>query len=321
MASVGASRIDSVPVVMARVAEIDGRAVAELAREREQAVEEDAAADDREERGRWALTREQRLTYLERLPDDNTIVEGALWSDPRRGEVSVEEEFARDLGIRLGSRLKFDVQGVPVELAVTSLRKVRWESFGINFFLVVEPGVLEEAPQTRIAAVKLPAGSEATFQDALAASHPNITLFAIRDVLEKVSSVLQRIGFGIRFLGGFTAAAGLAILAGAIAAGASRRGREVALSKSLGMTRVQVAILFAVESALAGIVGGAIGAAAGTALGAQVLERGMEIPYRFAAVPPLFAVGVVTLLAAGAGLVASSRALAQRPIAALRAAD
>ena len=75
--------------------------------------------------------------------------------------MSVEEEFARDLGIRLGSRLQFDVQGVPIELVVTSLRKVRWESFGINFFLVVEPGVLEQAPQLRIAAVKLPAGSEA----------------------------------------------------------------------------------------------------------------------------------------------------------------
>ena len=140
-------------------------------------------------------------------------------------------------------------------------------------------------------------------------------------MLEKVRVVLGRIGFGVRFLGGFTAAAGLAILAGAIAAGASRRGREVALSKTLGMTRGQVATLFAVESALAGIVGGLIGAVAGTILGAQVLERGMEIPYRFAAVPPLVAIGVVTLLAAGAGLAASLRALARRPIEALRTAD
>ncbi|MGE0641431.1 MAG: ABC transporter permease [Thermoanaerobaculia bacterium] len=317
----GATKVDSVPVVMARVAEIDGQPVAELAKERDRAIAANEAADNREERGRWALTREQRLTYLERLPDDNTIVAGALWSDPDAAEVSVEQEFADNLGIRLGSKLRFDVQGVPVDLTVTSLRQVRWESFGINFFLVVEPGVLEMAPQTRIAAVQLPPGSESALQDRLAAAQPNITLFAIREVLEKVSKVLARIGFGVRFLGGFTAAAGLAILAGAMAAGAARRGREVALSKSLGMTRGQVVAIFAVESALAGAVGGLIGAVAGTVLGAQVLERGMEIPYRFAALPPLAAVVVVALLAAVAGLAASLRPLARRPIEALRAAD
>jgi putative ABC transport system permease protein len=316
----GATSIDSVPVVMARIASLDGRPVSEIAKEREAAVERDEAVDNSEERSRWALTREQRLTYLDELPDDNTILEGTLWGDPALAEVSVEEEFARDLGIRLGTKIAFDVQGVPVEVTVTSVRKVRWESFGINFFLVVEPGVLERAPQLRIAAVKLPAGSESTLQDRLAAMHPNVTLFAIRDVLEKVSQVLTRIGFGVRFLGGFTALAGLAILAGAIAAGASRRGREVALSKSLGMTRAQVAALFAVESALAGLLAGLIGAVAGTILGAQVLERGMEIPYRLALAPPAVAIVVVAILAAAAGLLASLRPLARRPIEALRAA-
>ena len=320
----GALQIESVPVVMARIAEIDGQPVRELALERDREIEKDGSTVDRgpeAERGRWALTREQRLTYLATLPKDNTILEGSLWSDPERSEVSVEAEFARDLGIRMGSELRFDIQGVPVELVVTSLREVRWESFGINFFLVVEPGVLERAPQTRIAAVKLPAGSEPGLQDRLAASHPNITLFAIREVLEKVSQVLGRIGFGIRFLGGFTAAAGLAILAGAIAAGAARRGREVALSKALGMTRAQVVTVFAVESAIAGMVAGAIGAVAGTVLGSQVLERGMDIPYRWAIAPPLAAVGAVVLLAAAAGLAASLRPLARRPIEALRSSD
>ena len=317
----GATRIDSVPVVMARISALDGRPVTEIAKEREAQAATGEAIDERDERSRWALTREQRLTYLEKLPDDNTILEGALWSDPAAAEVSVEEEFARNLGIKLGSKVVFDVQGVPVELDVTSLRKVRWESFGINFFMVVEPGVLEKAPQLRIAAVRLPAGSETALQDRLAASHPNVTLFAIRDVLEKVSQVMSRIGFGIRFLGGFTALAGLAILAGAIAAGSARRGREAALSKSLGMTRGQVAALFAVESALAGLLAGAIGAVAGTILGAQVLDRGMEIPYRLALAPPAIAIVLTAVLAAVAGLAASATALARRPIEALRGVE
>ena len=308
IAAAGALKVDSVPVVMARFAAIDGRPVSELAE----------SARRKEDRHRWALTREQRLTWLERLPADNQIVAGALWSDPARFEVSVEEEFARDLGLHLGSRLTFDVQGVPVELTVTSLRRVRWETFGINFFLVAEPGALARAPQMRIAAVRLPPGGEERLRDALAARWPNVTLFAIREVLEKVVAVLAKIGLGIRFLGGFTVAAGAAILAGAVAAGAARRAREVAVGKAIGMTRGQVAVLFAAEYGLTGAAAGLIGAAAGVALGATILRQGFEIPWLFEPGLVVGAAAGTALLAVLAGLAASLRPLAERPIEALR---
>ncbi len=320
----GATSVDSVPVVMARLSAIDGTAVAALAGAREKerdaaAREADDADEERGQRGRWALTREQRLTSLERLPADNTLLEGKLWGTPEVAEVSVEEEYARDLGLAIGTQIVFDVQGVPVALTVTSLRKVRWESFNINFFWVVEPGVLDRAPQMRIASVRLPAGGEQQLQDALAATTPNVTVFAIREVLEKVSAVLERIALGVRFLGGFTVLAGLAILAGAVAAGAAQRGREAALGKALGMTRLQVASLFATESAIVGLLAGTIGAVAGTALAAVVLEKGMEIPFQLEVVPPLVAILLAAVFAAAAGLAASARPLAQRPIEALRA--
>ncbi|MFQ5351159.1 MAG: ABC transporter permease, partial [Thermoanaerobaculia bacterium] len=164
----GAEKLDSVPVVTARLSAIDSTPVEEL-----------AAGEGHSDR-RWALTREQRLTYGERLPDDNRVIAGALWADPKRDEISVEEEFAAEIGAVLGSRLAFDVQGVPIELFVTSLRTVEWRTFGINFFFVVEPGVLEEAPHYRLATAQLPADSEAAIQDRLAAEHPNVLLLRIR---------------------------------------------------------------------------------------------------------------------------------------------
>lgn len=303
----GATRVDSVPLVMARLAAIDGVKVTDL-----------AEADRQQGRRRWALRREQRLTWLDQLPEDNELIAGSLWSDAGRAELSVEEEFARDLGLAVGTVVVFDVQGVPVELTVTSLRKVRWESFGINFFWVVEPGVLDEAPQMRIAAVRLPAGGEEGLRDELAAAHPNVTLFAIRDVLDKVVAVLEKIGTAIRFLGIFTLLAAAAILAGAVAATASRRAREVAIGKALGMTRGQVVVLFASEYGLAGLAGGAVGAAAGCVLAWAVSRYGFEIPWRFDAVIVVVATLGTALLAAGAGLLASARALAERPIEALR---
>src|SRR4029077_9358450 len=77
---------------------------------------------------RWALTREQRLTYMKELPKDNNIGPGAPWSDPAHAEVSLEQGFADDIGAHLGSTLTFNIQGVPVDLKVTSLRTVNWQT-------------------------------------------------------------------------------------------------------------------------------------------------------------------------------------------------
>lgn len=319
----GAGRIDSVPVIMARLAAVDGVAVSELVREPRRNGEGAGEADggDGDEGGggdRWALTREQRLTSVEELPEDNRVIAGSLWSDPDRAEVSVEEEFARDLGVGLGSRLTFDVQGVPVELAVTSLRTVDWGTFGINFFLVVEPGVLDDAPQHRIAAVTLPEGSEDRIQDLVTARFPNVTMLQIREILDKIVAIIRAIAGGVRFVGTFTVLAGMAILAGAVSADASRRRREVALLKTLGTTRAGVAGIYSVEYALLGLVAGTIGSAGAVVLSWAVLTRGMEIGWAFDPLP--LAAGVVggAALAVVAGLAASLRALQSRPIDVLR---
>jgi putative ABC transport system permease protein len=340
----GALHIDSVPVVMGRLAAIDGKSVEEMARAEEAEMEkaqkgEGEGAHERSAGGRhggfggprqhgpggpggrrrWALSREQRLTYMRELPKDNVVVAGSLWSDPDHAEVSVEQEFAENLGIGLGSTLRFDIQGVPVDLKVTSLRTVDWKTFGINFFLVVEPGVLDAAPQQRLAAVLLPKGGEQRVQDLLAASYPNVTVLRIREILEKIVKVMDRIGLGIRFLGGFTVLAGIAILAGAVSAGSARRGREVALLKTLGMTRRGVAGAFAVEYALIGLVAAAIGAGGGYALAWGVITRGFELTWEIQPWPLVIALLAGVTLTVVAGLAASLRALERRPIEVLRA--
>lgn len=302
-----ASRIDSVPVVSARLTAVGGESTEQLL---------EAAGDDRGKR--WSLTREQRLTYLEELPPDNEIVEGSLWSVDDVAEVSVEQEFAEELGVALGDTLEFNVQGVPLELTVTSIRRVDWETFGINFFLVVEPGVLDEAPQIRLAATRLPIDREQGLQDELAASFPNVTMVKIREVLDKIRTALERLGLGVRFLGGFTIVTGLIILAGSISAGTVRRGREVAVLKTLGVTRLGVVAIFSIEYALIGLVAGLIGSIGSSVLAWAVLTRAMEVGWSWQPVYLAAGPAACAVLSVVAGILVSWRALERRPVEALR---
>jgi putative ABC transport system permease protein len=310
----GAESVNSAPVVTARISRIDGESIEGL-------------VDENEDRGRrWALTREQRVTYLDQLAPDNEILartqqskaSGLLWSDPERWELSVEEGYAEDLALETGSELTLDVQGLPIEFTVTSIRSVDWGTFDLNFFFVAEPAALEAAPQYRVATVRLPPGGEQLLQDRLAASFPNVTVLRIRDVLEKVKAILDRLAFGVQFLGGFTVLAGLVILAGAVSASAVRRGREIALLKTLGMIRRDIALMFALEFALLGLLAGSIGAIGGVLLSHTVLTRGMEIAWAFRPLPVALAIGASVVLSVTAAVLAGSRALTVRPLEVLR---
>jgi putative ABC transport system permease protein len=302
-----ATGMTSAPVIMARLAQLDGVPVEEMLRRPEG-----------RHIPRWVLTREQRLTWRDDLPASNQLVEGEWFTDPRANEVSIEEGYAEDLGLDLGSTIVLDVQGVPVELVVTSLREVEWRSFAINFFFIVEPSALEGAPHFRLAAARLGAAAEERVQDTLAASFPNVTMLRVRAILERVVGLLGQLARGVRALSGFTILVGIAVLAGAISSGSLRRGREAALLKALGVTRRGVVLLFAVEYALVGLVAGGIGSLGAFAGSWLFLEHVVDIEPSLPLAPLVYATLGSGLAATACGLGASARALATRPLATLR---
>lgn len=304
LADVGADEIDEVPVVMARIASIDGKSVAEISQE--------------EGRGGWSLTREQRLTWREELTPDNEITAGALWSDPERKELSIEAGFAKRLGVDVGSRIEFDVQGVPITLHVTSLRTVEWQSLSLNFFLVAEPGALQGAPALYLTSARVPPAQEQVLQDGLAAAVPNVTVLRVRAVLDQIMALLERIALGLRILGAFTVLAGLAILAGSVSASVLHRRREVALLKTLGVTRGGVLRLFLTEYGLCGALAGLVGGGGALLLAWTWLEHIAEIEVSLPWLAMPIAMGATAVLTAVCGLAANFRAFRARPREVLR---
>jgi putative ABC transport system permease protein len=143
-------------------------------------------------------------------------------------------------------------------------------------------------------------------------------MIRIREVLEKIVRILGQLGLGVRLLGILTVVAGLAILGGAVTATAVRRGQEVALLKTLGMTRLQVAAGFATEYALVGLVAGVVGSVGAGAVSYLVLVHGMELDWVFDPLGHAGAVALAVVFAVVAGLAASAWALARRPVEALR---
>ena len=319
----GATEINSSPIVTARIAAIGGAPVATPGVRGPQATSSGGGGgDQRSGRGRprgWALSREHRLTYGPSLPRGNRVIAGQFPAGPTISNgLSIEEGFARDLGVGVGSRITFDVQGVPVELNVTSLRTIDWRTMGINFFLWAEPGPLNDAPQLRVATARLSSADLPRIQSAVVGAFPNVTVIHIRDVMDKVLVVLERIALAVRALGAFTIAAGVVVLGGTITATQSRRAREVALLKTVGMTRRDVAAVFAIEYALTGLVAAIVGVVAGGLLAWGVIDQLMELEWAMPIREAIVALVATIVVAVVAGLMASARALSARPVEVLR---
>jgi putative ABC transport system permease protein len=297
-------------VVRGRLAAIDGRPVTR------------AMIDARRgQDGSFYLTREYVLTSMSEPPHGNTITEGRWWTpeaSPERARISLEQEASRYLGVGPGHTLTFDVQGVPVQAEVTSLRKVDWQSLTMNFFVIFSPGALDGAPTTYVATARVPAARESDLQDLVVAALPNVTALPVRDMLERVSGILGRIALAVRLIALFTLGAGVMVMIATLTASRYQRLYESLILRTLGASRGAVARIFAVEYACVGAVAGIGGSLLAAALAWGVARWVFELPWVLEPATLALAIGVATGLAVAVGFLTTFRMLGQKPLSVLR---
>mgnify|MGYP001585873275 FL=1 len=269
----------------------------------------------------WYYTREYVLTFQQELPKENVVTKGRWWDGtgpPGQVRVSVEEEAAHRLGLDLGSTVEFDIQGARVFATVASIRKVEWGNMSTNFYFIFEPGALEGAPMTYVATARVNPTEEVPLQRAVVAAFPNVSAINIRDVLDSVARVVDRISLVIRFMAGLSMLAGSVVLAGALAATRFRRIYEAMILKAVGATRGTVAGAFAVEYALLGAAAGVIGTGLAVALAWGVGRWILDVKWLFQ--PAALAWGIAATMAGTilVGFLSTYRILGQKPLPVLR---
>jgi putative ABC transport system permease protein len=295
------------PVVRSRLASINGAPVSQDPRHRREEV--------------WYLSREYVLTWAAQPPPENPVVAGRWWTSEeaaREPLISVEEEIAKNLGVTIGGSLSFDIQGVTVTARVANLRRVEWQTFNTNFFVIFSQGALDGAPTTWLATARVPPADELAVQSAVTAAFPNVTAIPIREVLERIAGVLDQIALAIRLLAGVSIATGLIVTAGALGVSRHQRLYQSVILKALGATRGLVARVFAVEYALLGTAAGLGGTALAAALAWGVLHWALDV--RWGGSPGTIAWGIAAsaALALGVGFLGTFRLLGKRPLAVLR---
>jgi putative ABC transport system permease protein len=269
---------------------------------------------------RWALSGDRGITYAAAPPKGSDIVEGKWWPAHYTGPtlISFDAELAKGMGLKVGDSLTLNVLGRELPGKIANLRDVNFASGRQNFILILSPGIIDKAPHSFLATVRVAPKDEEPLYRAVTDRFHSVSVVRVRDAIAQVSGLLQELAIGVRAASLVTILAGLLVLAGAIAAGQRARLYDATVMKVLGATRSQIAVIYAVEYGLVGALAGLIALAAGTAAAAAVAREVFDVALVFDARAVLLTVvggGAATL---AFGLASALAALSAKPAARLR---
>ena len=293
------------PVVPGRLISINGEPVQEI-------VTKDSSGDK-------AVQRDLSLTWAADLPEGNELTAGQWWSaQPPQGVpgVSVEAKVAESLKLKLGDHLMFTVAGVNREAQVTSLRSINWDNFQPNFFMIFQPGTLQDLPTTYLTSFYLAPGHDTQIIE-LSRSFPAVTILPIDALLEQLRSILAQVTIAIEYVLLFVLAAGMTVLFSGLQSTLDERIRQGALLRALGAERQLLIKARRIEFGLLGATSGLL-AALGAELVSLVLYRyAFDLPWH--PHPWLLLLPVLgAVMVGGAGVFGTRRALNASPLTVLR---
>ncbi|MEI9887877.1 MAG: FtsX-like permease family protein [Rhizomicrobium sp.] len=149
---------------------------------------------------KWAVSGDRGITYAATPPQGTVIVDGQWWAPDYRGPplISFDAALAQGMGLKLGDKLVLNVLGREIEATIASLRKVDFTTGGQNFIIVMSPGLIDKAPHSFLATVRVDGRDEEPLYRAVTDAFPNISTIKVKDAIAQVNGLLQQLSDGVR---------------------------------------------------------------------------------------------------------------------------
>ncbi len=269
---------------------------------------------------RWALAGDRGITYAAAPPKGTQIVEGKWWPQNYAGPtlISFDADLARGMGLKIGDTIGLNVLGREIDGRIANLRDVNFSSGRQNFVLILSPGIIDKAPHSFLATVRVAPRDEEPLYRAVTDAFPSVSAIRVKDAIAQVSALLQQLSVGVSAASLVTILAGLLVLSGAIATSQRARLFDATVLKVLGATRGRIAVIYALEYGLLGIVAGLLSIGIGAAAAWAISSTVFGLPFAFdlgAASLTVIGGGAATL---ALGLIGSWQTLASKPNRQLR---
>ncbi|TVQ35214.1 MAG: FtsX-like permease family protein [Wenzhouxiangella sp.] len=257
------------------------------------------------------------VSWIAELPPANRIIEGEFFAPGATGEVSLAQMWAQRLGVSLGDELTFESGARSLTATVTSIREVDWNSFNVNFFVLLTPEAADMLPHQYIASFYLVDGDGSVLRP-VSRTWPNVSVIDIGAIIERIGEIIDRVSSAAQVVFFFTLLAGIVVLLAALEATRDERRHESALIRTLGADNRMVHRGLLIEYGIMAVIA-ALLATIGAAVTGWLLAREL---FDFAYQPSLrlFLTGFVASVALviGSGWLGNRSVLSTPPVRILR---
>ncbi len=258
------------------------------------------------------------ITHAREIPDQNEIVAGVwLDADDPRAQLSVEQGMAERLELEIGDQLTLTVGSKTLRAPVTSIRSVLWENFKPNFYLISNPELLADIPQTGLMSAYIEDQNKLDLKRLLK-RFPSITLLDISEIMARVRAIVDRASTALQFFFIFALASAMIVLLAAIQTGRQEREIESSLLRALSANTNQLYRVHVLEFTLMGGLIGFFSACFATLAGWVISVHFFNIEFHFSAAVWTYGLLSSCLVLTIAGTLVSRRVYNVSPMKILR---
>ena len=164
----------------------------------------------------WVIGSERRSSWVENVPEDNSILEGEWWDllNPDQLQISLDAKVAKDFNVLLGDIFTLNVYGREIEGKVVNFREVDYRDLSINFAMLFNPQFAKNIPHEYLATAKF--NSNKFDETEMLEIMPSLSMIKIADYLSKVTAVLNKVFIAVTLISAITIVIGLIVISSAI---------------------------------------------------------------------------------------------------------
>ncbi|TNE70880.1 FtsX-like permease family protein [bacterium] len=242
----------TVPIVTMALESINGITIKELSEDTTRKV------------SRWALRREYRTSYRNRLNESEKLLSGTFVEQAELSNqpipITIEKGLVDDLNIQLGDTLGFDVQGISIQTYLSGIREVDWQRVEPNFFVIFPSGILENAPQFWVISSRFESTEQASMAKRdLVNRIPNVSIIDLNLILDTINGIVDKVSLAIQFMALFSVMTGIIVLISSLITSRFQRIKESVLLRTIGASRKQIEQIQLSEFIFIGLLAAATG--------------------------------------------------------------
>ncbi len=224
-----------VPIIAARIEAINNRPPKEFVNKNNESF--------------WFVDGERRISWFKVPPSNNQIIEGKWWNFDEKKELklSLDSKVAKDLNLKIGDSIRFNIYGNSVSGVITNFRKVNYKDLNINFAILFNPKYASNIPHEFMSTIKFE-NEELVNLNELLNKLPNITYIKLSDYINKTKNFLDKMFFISIFMSGFVVAIGLVVVSNAMSVMGNLKVYQNLVFRILGYERIGIIKLLLFES-------------------------------------------------------------------------